>query len=93
MAFPTSVNDQITDSITQVNHINAGSASTVAVASALQALAHAAGLSLLNASQSYQQWSIVNRAATTQAAAKILAAASSAGRGSSGQTTKSDKES
>jgi ApbE superfamily uncharacterized protein (UPF0280 family) len=72
MAIPTPVNGQITDSITQAQHLSVGSASAVAVASALQSMAHAAGISMLNASQSYQQWSITHRAATTQAVVKLL---------------------
>jgi hypothetical protein len=84
------VSEQITDSVTQAQ-LSVGSSSAVAVASALQAMAHAAGLNMLNTSNGYQNWTILNQAATTQAAAKILSAG--AGGGSSTVQTTDEKES
>ena len=74
MADPTSVNPQITDSLTQAHLLTVGSAAAMATASALQAMAHAAGLAMMNAVSSAQQWSILNQAATAQAANEILLA-------------------
>jgi len=74
MAEPTLVNGQITDSVTQAHHLSVGSAPGFAVASSLLAMAHAAGLNMLNASHDYQQWAILNQAATAQAANEVLLA-------------------
>lgn len=87
MAMPTPVNGQITDSITQVQHLSVGSASAVAVAAALQAMAHAAGLNMLNASHDYQNWSVLNQAATTQAAARLLSTGAATPSGGPGKST------
>ena len=74
MAFPTAVNSQITDSVTQTHVLSTGGAPAVAVASSLQAMAHAAALNMLNSAASAQQWSTLNQAATAQAANEILLA-------------------
>lgn len=74
MAFPTAVNSQITDSVSQTHVLSAGGAPAVAVASSLQAMAHAASLNMLNSVASAQQWSILNQAVTAQAANEILLA-------------------
>lgn len=81
MADPTPVNGQITDSVTQAHHLSVGTSAAVAVASALQAMAHAAGLNMFKASHAYQQWTILNQAATTQAANEVLLAGADDGGG------------
>ncbi|HKR38816.1 MAG TPA: RebB family R body protein [Paraburkholderia sp.] len=48
MAFPTSVNDQITDSVTQSNVKVIGEAPAMALGSLYQSLAHAAGVAAEN---------------------------------------------
>lgn len=76
MAFPTSVNSQITDSITQSGVHTVGSAPAVALSSLYQATAHAMGLAALNATQAQQQLQILAQAVTTQGVALIYATAS-----------------
>lgn len=73
MAFPTAVNDQITDAVTQSNVEVVGSAPGVAVAQLAQAGAHALALALLNATQAQQQTAISAQAATTAAVRSLLA--------------------
>ena len=73
MAFPTHVNDQITDSITQANLKVLGDAPAVAMGNLYQAT----GQALANAahaatSQANQTW-VTAQAATTQSVATLLA--------------------
>ena len=65
MAFPTSVNDQITDSITQANTKVLGDAPAVAMGNLFQATAQALANAAHNATTSQQQTNITAQAATT----------------------------
>ncbi len=65
MAFPTSVNDQITDSVTQVNTKVLGDAPAVAMGNLFQATAQALANAAHNATSSQQQTNITAQAATT----------------------------
>ncbi len=65
MAFPTAVNDQITDSITQANTEVLGVAPAVAMGNLYQATAQALALAAHNAATSQQQTNITAQAATT----------------------------
>jgi len=65
MAYPTSVNDQITDSVTQVNTSTLGSAPAVAMGNLYQATAQALANAAHNATTSQQQSNITAQAATT----------------------------
>ena len=65
MAFPTSVNNQITDSITQVNTKVIGDAPAMAMGNFFQATAQALGNAAHNATTSQQQSNITAQAATT----------------------------
>ncbi len=65
MAFPTSVNDQITDSVTQVNTKVLGDAPAVAMGNLFQATAQALANAAHNATTSQQQTNITAQAATT----------------------------
>jgi len=65
MAFPTAVNDQITDSVTQSNVKVLGDAPAQALASLYQATAQALSLAAHNATAAQQQASILSTAITT----------------------------
>lgn len=66
MAIPTSVNDQITDSITQANTKVLGDAPAVAMANLFEATSQALANAAHNATTSQQQANITAQAATTQ---------------------------
>jgi hypothetical protein len=66
MAFPTSVNSQITDSVTQANVEVLGTAPSVAMGNLYQATAQALANAAHNATTAQQQTIIVAQAATTQ---------------------------
>jgi len=65
MAYPTAVNNQITDAITQSNITVLGDAPAVALGSLYQAAAHALGLAMQNAASAQQQMNMTAQAATT----------------------------
>ena len=65
MAFPTSVNNQITDSITQVNTKVLGDAPAMAMGNLYQAIAQALANAAHNATTSQQQSNITAQASTT----------------------------
>ncbi|SHK25571.1 Killing trait domain-containing protein [Desulfatibacillum alkenivorans DSM 16219] len=69
MAFPTSVNNQITDSVTQSNTKVLGDAPAVAMGNLYQASAQALGNSAHNAATSQQQTNVTAQAATTMGVA------------------------
>ena len=65
MAFPTSVNDQITDSVTQANVKVLGDAPAIAMGNLYQATAQALANAAHNATSAQQQAAITAQAATT----------------------------
>ncbi len=65
MAFPTAVNSQITDSITQANTKVLGDAPAMAMGNLFQATAQALANAAHNATTSQQQTNITAQAATT----------------------------
>lgn len=73
MAFPTSVNDQITDSVTQANVQVLGDAPAVAMGNLYQATAQALSNAAHNATTSQQQTNITAQAATTMGVATLYA--------------------
>lgn len=66
MAFPTAVNDQITDAVTQSNVKVTGEAPAIALGGLYQSMAHSMGLAFENAVSAQQQAAILAQAATTQ---------------------------
>jgi hypothetical protein len=74
MAFPTSVNDLITDSVTQANLQVIGAAPSVAMADLYQASAQALSLAAHNAVSAQQQMNITGQAVTAAGVALILGA-------------------
>jgi len=65
MAFPTSVNDQITDSVTQSNVETLGDAPAVAMGSLYQITAQSLSTAFENAVANQQQTAILAQATTT----------------------------
>ena len=65
MAFPTSLNSQITDSVTQTNTKVLGDAPAMAMGSLFQATTQALGNTAHNSSAAQQQAQILAQAATT----------------------------
>lgn len=71
MAFPTAVNNQITDSVTQVNTKVLGDAPAIAMGNLFQATAQALGNAAHNATTSIQQTNVTAQAATTMGVATL----------------------
>ena len=65
MAFPTAVNNQITDSITQANTKVLGDAPAIAMGNLYQATAQALANAAHNATNAQQQMYVAAQAATT----------------------------
>ncbi len=72
MAFPTSVNSQITDSITQTNTKVVGDSPAVATSNLYLATSQALGNAAHNASNGQQQSYVTGQAATTQGVSSLL---------------------
>ena len=83
MAFPTSVNSQITDSVTQSNVKVLGDAPAQALGSLYQAIAQAQGLAAQNAVSAQQQATVTAQAATTLGVSTLLGSASARPLGAS----------
>lgn len=71
MAFPTSVNNQITDSVTQANTKVLGDAPAVAMGNLFQATAQALANAAHNATNAQQQSNVTAQAATTMGVATL----------------------
>ncbi|MCJ9429360.1 RebB family R body protein [Kordiimonas marina] len=71
MAYPTPVNDQITDSVTQANVKVLGDAPAMAMGALYQSLAHSTGILYENAVGAQQQLGIAAQAATNQGVIQI----------------------
>ena len=66
MAFPTAVNDQITDSVTQVNTQVLGDAPAIAMGNLFQATSQALANAAHNATTAQQQSYVTAQASTTE---------------------------
>lgn len=73
MAFPTAVNDQITDSVTQSNLQTLGSSPAVAMGNLFQATAQALANAAHNATNAQQQSYVTAQTATTMGVATLYA--------------------
>ena len=71
MAYPTSVNSQITDSVTQANVQTLGSAPANAMGNLFQATSQALANAAHNATTAQQQTNITAQAATTMGVATL----------------------
>lgn len=72
MAYPTSVNSQITDAVTQSNVQVLGDAPAQALGSLYQATAQALGLAAQNATTAQQQATMLAQAVTTRCVQSLL---------------------
>ncbi len=72
MAFPTSVNDQITDSITQANTKVIGDAPAIAMGNLFIATSQALSNAAHNATNSNQQAAVTQQTATTAGVSTLL---------------------
>lgn len=79
MAYPTPVNSQITDAITQQGVTVLANASTVAMGLIYQSSAHSIGILYQNAVQAQRQASICAQAATNQGVIQLYSAGTMAG--------------
>ncbi|MGH8445968.1 MAG: RebB family R body protein [Solimonas sp.] len=71
MAFPTAVNSQITDSVTQANVQTLGTAPAIAMGNLYQATAQALANAAHNATMAQQQMFVTAQAATTMGVALL----------------------
>ncbi len=71
MAFPTSVNNQITDAVTQSNVKVVGEAPAMAMGSLYQTMAHSTGILFENATASQQQQNTLAQAATNMGVMQV----------------------
>jgi hypothetical protein len=87
MAFPTSVNDQITDSVTQSNVEVLGDSPAVAMGNLYQAMAQALVNAAHNATNSQQQSYVTAQAATTMGVAMLYGLDARSLEGGTGQVS------
>lgn len=78
MAFPTAVNDQITDAVTQANVKVVGEAPAMAMGSIYQSMAHSTGILYQNAVSAQQQQNTLAQAASNQGVMQIYSVDTSA---------------
>jgi hypothetical protein len=71
MAYPTSVNNQITDAVTQSNVKVIGEAPAMALGSIYQTMAHSTGILFENAVAAQQQQNTLSQAAANQGVMQI----------------------
>jgi hypothetical protein len=71
MAFPTAVNDQVTDAVSQSNVQVVGDAPAMAMGSIFQALAQSTGILYQNGVAAQQQQNTLSQAAATQGVMQI----------------------
>lgn len=72
MAYPTAVNNQITDAVTQANVKVLGDAPAIAMGNLYQATAQALSNAAHNATVAQQQMNVTAQAATTMGVAVLL---------------------
>lgn len=72
MAYPTAVNNQITDAVTQANVQVLGDAPSIAMGNLYQATAQALSNAAHNATTAQQQMNVTAQAATTMGVAVLL---------------------
>ena len=90
MAFPTAVNDQVTDAVTQANVKILGDAPAMAMGAIFQSLAHSTGILYENATSAQQQLAISGQAATNQGVIQLYSVDTMAGAVSTSKISQSD---
>ncbi|MBB4125846.1 argininosuccinate synthase [Xanthomonas translucens] len=83
MAYPTAVNNQITDAVTQSNVKVIGEAPAFAMGSIYQSLAHSSGILYENAVASQQQQNTLAQAANNQGVMQVYSLDTTAAAGAS----------
>ena len=73
MAFPTTVNDQITDSVTQVNTKVVGDSPAMAMGNLFVATSQALSNAAHNATNNQQNSNVTNQASTTMGVSTLYA--------------------
>ncbi|MCD0247642.1 RebB family R body protein [Xanthomonas melonis] len=81
MAFPTAVNEQVTDAVTQSNVKVVGEAPAIAVGSIYQSLAHSTGILFQNAVAAQQQQNTLAQAAANHGVMQIYSVETTAAAG------------
>ena len=79
MAYPTPVNSQITDAVTQQNVSVLAAAPAMAMGSIYQSAAHSIGIMFQNATAAQHQAAICAQAATNQGVMQLYSAGTMAG--------------
>ena len=90
MAFPTAVNDQVTDAVTQSNVKVLGDAPAMAMGAIFQSLSHSTGILFENATSAQQQLAITSQAATNQGVIQLYSVDTMAGAVSTEKVAQSD---
>ncbi len=83
MAYPTSVNNQITDAVTQSNVKVVGEAPAMAMGAIFQTMAHSTGILFENAVSAAQQQNTLSLAAANQGVMQIYSLDTTAAAGAS----------
>ncbi|GHU11701.1 RebB protein [Betaproteobacteria bacterium] len=81
MAYPTSVNNQVTDAVTQSNVKVIGEAPAIAVGSLFQTMAHSTGVLFENATAAQQQQNTLSQAAANMGVMQVYALDTAVGAG------------
>ncbi|HEX7813775.1 RebB family R body protein [Dyella sp.] len=81
MAFPTNVNDQITDAVTQSNVKVVAEAPAMAMGTIYQSMAHSTGILFENAVAAQQQQNTLTQAAANQGVMQIYSLDTTAAAG------------
>ena len=81
MSFPTTVNDQITDAVTQANVKVLAEAPAMAMGSMFQTMAHSTGILFENAVSAQQQQNTLTQAAANMGVMQIYSMDTMAGAG------------
>lgn len=81
MAYPTSVNNQITDAVTQSNVKVIGEAPAIALGSLFQTMAHSTGVLFENSASAQQQQNTLSQAAANMGVMQVYALDTATGAG------------
>lgn len=90
MAYPTLINDQITDAVTQANVKTLGDAPAMAMGAIFQTAAHSTGVLYENSVGAQQQNAITSQAATNQGVIQIFSVDTMAGAVATSKISDSD---
>lgn len=90
MAYPTLINDQITDAVTQANVKTLGDAPAIAMGAIFQTAAHSMGILYENTVGAQQQNAITSQAATNQGVIQIFSVDTMAGAVATSKISDSD---